>query len=289
MEKDNEMLETTAPEDEEIMLPEGYQENEDIFEAKEDVDGFDEEQQEDLAAEEEKTGEEGEEPAQEQQEAEQPAAVENFLKFKDGELEVVIKESDIEGLYRRAQERDGFNGQLQNLQQQMERLNSDARALGFQNAQEMFGKAADSFRDAEVKRLVSEGMHEEAAKDLVARKMPRAAQPAAQAVATARDFRKELGELVQHRPDLRESLNKGGKLPEEVITACFKDNVPLRAAYAEHEAKEVKAELERIRQENEILKQNAANAKRAPVKSTAGSATAAKSKDPFLAGFDSDN
>lgn len=283
MDNENEMLEAAAPEDDEVMLPDGYQEDEDIFGEKENADDPDEEQEDPEA-----DVQESAEDSENEPEKKDSAPAEGNFKFMSGNVEITVKESDIQSLYLRAQERDNFNGQLQSLRQTMSRIDNDARALGFQNAQEMLGKAVENFRAAEVNRLVGEGMHEEAAKDLVERKMQRVAPQAVQQSAPARNYREEFGEFMQHYPQLRESLKNGGKLPEEVTTAWLKNNVPLRVAYAEYETKEVKAEAERVKKENEILQQNAENAKKAPVKGVSGSAAPQKSKDSFLAGFEFD-
>ena len=107
--------------------------------------------------------------------------------------------------------------------------------------------------------------------------------------AQGRDLRKELFELLKQKPELREKLANGEKLPREVISSCMKNGVPLRVAYAEYEAKQAKAEVEKMRSELAILKQNSASAAKAPVKGTAaGGAANTKGKDPFLEGLLSD-
>lgn len=104
-----------------------------------------------------------------------------------------------------------------------------------------------------------------------------------------RDFRSEITALLTQHPQLREKLVRGEKLPQEVISDCVKNGVPLRTAFAEYEAKQARAEAEQMRRENEILKQNSAAAAKAPVKGTAaGGAADTKGKDPFLEGLLSD-
>lgn len=104
------------------------------------------------------------------------------------------------------------------------------------------------------------------------------------------EFRREVAALLKQHPELMEQINKGGELPREVIAVCAKNGVPLRAAFAEYELKQAKAEIERLRKENKILKQNAAAAAKGPVKgAAAGGSTETKGKDPFLEGLLSDD
>jgi hypothetical protein len=62
----------------------------------------------------------------------------------------------------------------------------------------------------------------------------------------------------------------------------------LVSAYLEYEAKQKTAEIEQLRKENAVYKQNAEAAARSPVTGTAGGgATDTKPSDPFLEGFNS--
>ena len=303
---DNEKITNdSTDQDEDLMLPEGYQDenifdepagtDEDIFGVEDKLEGFGGD------------GEGEDNPAPEDQPAEQKPKEENGVTADGGEnsapataqqqendgfrfvsngAEVTVKETELPEMYRKAQEHGTLAAQLAE-------ANEMAKSMGFSDIRAMMEQVAANYRNGEVKRLVDEGMHEEAAKDLVDRKMQAAKnQPVqkTQQPTLRRDFKQELYELVQTRPELRESLANGGKLPQEVVTACVKSNISLRAAYAEYEAREARANAERVRQENEILKQNELNAAKAPVKSvTAGGGTNTKGKDPFLQGFESDN
>lgn len=312
----------TMPEDDDVLLPDGWAEGDDIF------------------AEEEWTGEtgadeSGEDPAQESEEGmvdedenpaptteqetpsddvgagkgeaptteQVPAAAANRLKFKarvDREdLDVEVDESELPTLYQKAQVTDRVQAKLAKVAPTLEKAETLARSLGYDNLDAMLASASENYQSSEVKRLVGEGVHEEVAKDMVARKMATAAQrgqaevpaedrPAEESAptsaATARDFQAEAQELLRERPDLR-----GKTLPQEVVNACVKGNKNLLVAYAEYEARQEKAEAERLRKENDILKQNAASAAKAPVKgATGGGATDTKPRDPFEEGFDSD-
>ena len=100
------------------------------------------------------------------------------------------------------------------------------------------------------------------------------------------DFRREVNELLELYPQLRERFAAGEGLPREVVAMCAQKKIPMRVAYAEYELNAARTELEQLRRENEILKQNTNAAAKAPVKSVAlGGSTNEQRKDPFLEGF----
>jgi hypothetical protein len=81
---------------------------------------------------------------------------------------------------------------------------------------------------------------------------------------------------------------RGTTIPSEVAAAAA-NGQNLTVAYLAYEAKQAKAEVENLRKENEIFKQNAAAAAKAPVRGvTGGGATDTSPKDPFEVAFDSD-
>ena len=119
--------------------------------------------------------------------------------------------------------------------------------------------------------------------------LPDNTQQNTEAALQRRDFRGEIRALLLSQPQLREKLAAGESLPREVISECVKNGAPLRTAYAEYAAKQARVEVEQMRRENEILKQNSAAAAKAPVRGTsAGGGTNNKGKDPFLEGLLSD-
>lgn len=298
-----------APENEDdVILPEGYEDenlfdepsgdDENIFGKEDTLEGFG---GEDNGA---------EDPAPENQPEEQKPEKENGVAAEVGEnsvsdpaqqqevdgfrfqyngQEVTVTQADLPELYRKAQE----HGAISAMQAE---ANDIAKTMGFNDVKAMMAKALENYREGEIRRLVDSGSAtEEVARFMVETKMqaarPQTAAPNAQTAPRRgiEQFRQELNELVAMRPDLKESLAGGGQLPQEVVTGCVKSGIPLRTAYAEYEAKEARANAERIRQENEILKQNEQNAKKAPVKSvTAGGGVKAAGKDPFLVGFEAD-
>jgi len=93
-----------------------------------------------------------------------------------------------------------------------------------------------------------------------------------------RDFQAEVAELYAQRPELKDSL-----LPDEVAQDCVRGK-PLKDAYADYEGRR---NARQLRQENRILRQNAAAAAMAPVRGvTGGGSPAGEPEDPFLKGFD---
>ncbi len=98
----------------------------------------------------------------------------------------------------------------------------------------------------------------------------------------ARDYAAEVSELLRAHPELR-----GKPLPDDVTRMAVDEGVPLPEAYRSYAEKETKAELERLREENRVYRQNEEAARRAPIQPVADSGVQEKAKDPFLAGFES--
>ena len=99
------------------------------------------------------------------------------------------------------------------------------------------------------------------------------------------NFLREMMALMERLPEVRERFEKGEGLPGEVIRACAKEQIPLQVAYAEYALREAQKEIQQLRRENEVLRQNAQSATRAPVRSAAQGGANEQRKDPFLEGF----
>ena len=95
-----------------------------------------------------------------------------------------------------------------------------------------------------------------------------------------RDFAAEAEALIEARPELR-----GKPLPDGVLRAALEENQPLLRAFLQHEQRETSAELERLREENRVYRQNAEAAKRSPVQGAAHPGGDDPEADPFLTGF----
>ncbi len=104
-------------------------------------------------------------------------------------------------------------------------------------------------------------------------------KPAAQEKPT-RDFEEEVRILKAIYPDFT-------TMPQEVIDA-YRNGAPLYAAYGAYQHKQDAKAADAIRKERDILRQNAASAKRAPVSGVSGGGATPDKPDPFLKGFESD-
>jgi hypothetical protein len=106
--------------------------------------------------------------------------------------------------------------------------------------------------------------------------------PKVPAPAHARDLAQEIKQLKQLYPDFKET-------PDEVAIA-YAAGTDLLTAYVAYREKQTSKAAASLKRENEVLKQNAASAARAPVKGvTGGGATDTKPKNHLLVGFDSDD
>lgn len=234
--------------------------------------------------------------------AEQPS---NKLRFKaridHEDVEAEIDESDLPTLYQKATATDRYQAKLAKVNPMMERLERMAKNNGYDTVEAMLDAQETYDRETAIEKLVKEGTPKVIAEDYYDRTYGRPAQQTAQTSAPeaaaetveskapvqtnnppARDFAAEVQELWAMRPDL-----KGTRIPSEVAAAAANgQNIAL--AYFAYEAKQAKATAERLQQENNTYKQNAATAAKAPVKGVSGGgATNTQPEDLLLKGFDS--
>ena len=95
-----------------------------------------------------------------------------------------------------------------------------------------------------------------------------------------RDLRSEAETYFAKHPGYQ-----GGQMPKEVLDAWL-SGTGLGEAFAEYERGRSRAEARRLQRENQVLRQNAAAALRAPVRGVGGGGdTKQEPEDPFLAGF----
>lgn len=242
------------------------------------------------------TGEEA--PTTEPETQETP--VNTKLRFKakvdHNDVDVELDEADLPTIYQKAQATDRAQNKLGAYSKTVDYANKLAASMGFSSADEMLNAAAENYRNSMLQDLLDSGTPQMIAEDYVNRHMagmdtllggqPVDAQtpdPAPVATPPQRDYTAEAGELLSIRPQLRNQ-----QLPDEVIQMVAAGKT-MKDAYLEYEAKQQTAETERLRKENQILKQNAEAAARAPVAGTAGGgSTNQKAEDPFLVGFNSD-
>jgi len=315
-------------EEEDAIMPEGWQEGDDIFsEADSSLSGLADEsgEEEHDEAEQDATTPQSQAPTTEPEKEDggdsaetdeqvpttepEPAKEHDKLRFKARvdrtDLDVELDPDELPTIYQKAQVTDRLQGKLAKLNPLVEKTEHLARAMGYDSVDAMLDAAEKNYTDNEVARLVQEGVHAEVAKDVVANRIAhRVSEKSGQVDTSAaedlppkpatqkRDFMAEVKELMRARPDL-----KGIQLPEEVAKACAEEGKPLVLAYAEYETRMARAaadkarkEAEKVAKENKVLKHNAAAAARAPVSGVSGGgATDTKPKDDFLRGFDSDD
>ena len=314
--------------DDDTILPDGYVEGDDIFDQESwtgeenqadepgDPTRTDDDQVSTSAADEgAPTTEHPDEPGAADEGSEQtptpetdPVPSDKKLKFKArvdrADLDVEVDESDLPTLYQKAQVTDRVQAKLAKLAPQVEQAERLAKSMGYGSVEEMLSSAESNYRDNEIARLVAEGVHQELAADIVSRRMgdsdsgrsssdthetqsgvDAAGQEHPGAQATERDFRAEVQDLLRVRQDL-----VGTEIPNEVVQDCVQNGTPLLAAYLSYEAKQAKAENERLSKKLKVMEQNAAAAARSPVSGvTGGGPTDTKPQDDFLRGFESDD
>lgn len=225
----------------------------------------------------------------------------NKLRFKAkvdrNDVDVELDETELPSVYERAYATDRYKERLGKVSHTVDAAGKLAAAMGYGSADEMLQAAAENFRENMLQELLDSGTPQRIAEDYVNRHMGdmmanfqgtgTAETPVVESGNTAqseRDYTAEATELLRVRPNLR-----GKDLPDEVTRDAVENGKPLITAYLDYEAKQNNAELERLRKENQIYKQNAEAAARAPVAGTSGGgATDTKAEDPFLVGFNTD-
>ena len=289
------------PEEEDVMMPDGYGTGDDFFADEwtgQDADAQPEPEQEpepEKPKEDAPTTEQPEEDHEVQEpEAETPEDAPRRLRFKarvDREdMDVDIGEDEVPALYQLAKAGERWKAKNDTMRQQVEHYEQMAKGMGYATVDEMIQKTAEGYKAAKVQELMEQGTPQTIAEDYVDRMMQREAAKAPDPEpeeptpeAHERNIQAEAQELIVARPDL-----KTRQLPMEVVEA-WRNGENLLNAYNRYEARQKEAENQKLKRENNILKQNAAAAAKAPVKGvTGGAPTDTEPEDPFLKGFDSD-
>lgn len=289
------------PEEEDVMMPDGYGTGDNFFADEwtgQDADAQPEPEQEsepEKPKEDAPTTEQPEEDHEVQEpEAETPEDAPRRLRFKarvDREdMDVDIGEDEVPALYQLAKAGERWKAKNDTMRQQVEHYEQMAKGMGYATVDEMIQKTAEGYKAAKVQELMEQGTPQTIAEDYVDRMMQREAAKAPDPEpeeptpeAHERNIQAEAQELIVARPDL-----KTRQLPMEVVEA-WRNGENLLNAYNRYEARQKEAENQKLKKENNILKQNAAAAAKAPVKGvTGGAPTDTEPEDPFLKGFDSD-
>lgn len=289
------------PEEEDVMMPDGYGTGDDFFADEwtgQDADAQPEPEQEAEPEEPKEDAPTTEQPKEDHEaqepEAETPEDAPRRLRFKarvDREdMDVDIGEDEVPALYQLAKAGERWKAKNDTMRQQVEHYEQMAKGMGYATVDEMIQKTAEGYKAAKVQELMEQGTPQTIAEDYVDRMMQREAAKAPDPEpeeptpeAHERNIQAEAQELIVARPDL-----KMQQLPMEVVEA-WRNGDNLLNAYNQYEARQKEAENQKLKKENNILKQNAAAAAKAPVKGvTGGAPTDTEPEDPFLKGFDSD-
>lgn len=256
--------------------------------------------------------ESAEEPAQEDEapttETEEPVAEETSrkLKFKakvdHNDLDVELDESDLPDMYQKAQVVERVQSQMGKMKGTVDRATKLAKGMGFENADAMLIAAAKNHLQNEIDRLVNDEEHPvnpEVARDIMERRLgytmedlenleaeaPTETAPEApqQVQSQDRDFKAEVQELLSAHPEL-----VGKELPDEVAQNAINNGESLLDAYQKYDRNNQARRVQDLVKENQVLKQNAETAKRAPVTGVTGHGIEGNEPDdPFMEGFNS--
>lgn len=167
-----------------------------------------------------------------------------------------------------------------------------AKILGYETPEALMDDVLKNARDTERAALLNKGNSEEIVDDYLERKYgnEKIAVTTEEAPAQTEEsnpqsqFAQQAKELLAAEPELVGQK----KLPDEVIKGFAEGKGTLLQLYRDYKAKAESAEITRIKKENQILKQNAASAKRAPVMGVSrGGSTNVQPEDDFLNGFNS--
>lgn len=220
--------------------------------------------------------------------AEQPAS--DSLRFKakidHNEIDVAIQPSDLPTLFQKAQNHDRMSKRHDEMNANLQEYEGMARALGYESLEAMLKSASESSRTRQVEELVEGGTAQEIAEFYVDSKMSANKDSAPKADVPKNEenmFAAQVDELYNARPDLKGTLKS---LPDEVTKAVLDGNKSLLTAYTEWESKQLQAENQRLKNERNVLKQQADAASRSPVRgTTATGSPGAGAEDPMFIGF----
>jgi hypothetical protein len=207
-----------------------------------------------------------------------------FLKVKYNKEEMELDEERAKELAQK-----GLN--YDKVQERLQELERDPRLSFIEDIAKDYGMTPDEYieavrqqkEQAKIDELVSQGISEELAQEINENKKFRE-QMEAEKKAKAEEEKKnqDFAEFFDYfrTANGREYVPNQDAIPENVWESV-NQGVPLKFAYMAHENTQLRSQLS-------TLKQNKANASKAPVGSvTAHGGNEIASDDPFLAGFDS--
>ena len=292
--------------EEEAIIPEGWDGEGDFFDdsswSEEPVDSTPAEDP--TTVEEETVAEEPTEEAPTTEQAEAPTS--HKFKFKakvdHNDMDVELDESDLPDMYQKAQVVDRVQSQMGKMKGTVDRATKLAKGMGFEDADSMLIAAAKNHFQNEVDRLVNDDEHPvnpAVANDLVERQLgyslkdledieaaaeEEPSQPTQpQTQEQGRDLQAEVKELLDAHPELA-----GTEFPAEVAERALQTGESLLSVYQQREKSSQAKQIQDLVKENQVLKQNAETAQRAPVTGVTGHGIEGNEPDDdFLAGFNS--
>lgn len=256
---------------------------------------------------EEETVEETQEEAPTTEPEEPVAETPHKLKFKakvdHNDLDVELDESDLPDMYQKAQVVERVQSQMGKMKGTVERANKLAKGMGFENADDMLIAAAKNHLQNEIDRLVNDEEHPVnplVAQDIIERRLgytmkeledlevatpeePVTEQPQ-ETPKQGRDISAEVTELITAHPELA-----GTAFPSEVAKKAMETGERIVDVYNDYAKNNQVAKIQDLVKENQVLKQNAETAQRAPVTGVTGHGIEGNEPDdPFMEGFNSE-
>lgn len=316
---ENDILTYEMDEEDDVMLPTGWAEGDDFFDSDSWTGGDNADSATEVEPEEPETEEsemettEDDAPAIEQEEDEvevtedetdaapaieqepedAPQKIKVKYQFDHQDVEEEIDLAALPEIMQKARSSERYKAraaQSQEMQGIHEKTKTIAKILGYESPEALIDEVLANARKNERDTLLSKGNSEEIVDDFLSRKYAAAPVVEEAPVETPAPepakptFADQAKELLREFPKLQ-----GTKLPDEVIRAAASGENTLLQAYRAHKEKLDAAETKRIKRENQILKQNAASAVRAPVSGVSrGGDTKVTPEDDFLRGFNSD-
>lgn len=315
-----EIMSYDAEEEIEAILPDGWAEGDDYFDsgswtgnteadsAPAEVDAqtsaeesaAEDAEEQTPATEESEEGELNTEAEEESPATETPTQMPTKLKvkyqFNHKEVEEELDQATLPEIMQMARSAERYKARAAQSEVLHGKASEVAKILGYDSPEALMDEVLKNAKETERAALLSKGNSEEIVDDFLARKYGKAeaakeiveeapAQNETQKTAPQNQFAIQARELLAAAPELVGQQ----KLPDEVIRGFAEGKGTLLELYRQYKANAETAEINRIKKENQILKQNAASAKRAPVVGVSrGGSTNVQPEDAFLSGFNSD-
>ena len=203
-------------------------------------------------------------------------------------------------MYQKAQVVERVQSQMGKMKGTVDRATKLAKGMGFENADEMLIAAAKNHLQNEIDRLVNDEEHPVnplVAQDIIERRLgytmqelediegaeePVTEQPQ-ETPKQGRDISAEVTELITAHPELA-----GTAFPSEVAKRAMDTGERLVDVYNDYAKNNQVAKIQDLVKENQVLKQNAETAQRAPVIGVTGHGIEGNEPDdPFMEGFNS--